>query len=81
MRDLVYPGSSFSNFYMRQLANRPMLLAALLVIPLWVIFSNFVVALAVSLLVAFLVAMIHSLRVLKKQERHEKQPGDSRPAP
>lgn|GEM_PF-4577769 len=77
----MYPGSTFSNSYMRQLANRPMLLAALLVIPLWVIFSNFVVALVVALLVAFLVAMIYSLRVLKKQEQHEKQPGDSRPAP
>lgn len=58
---------------MRQLVNRPMLLAALMVIPLWIILGNFVVALIVSLLVAFLLAMVHSLRVLKKHERQTKE--------
>ncbi|WP_397475869.1 hypothetical protein [Pusillimonas sp.] len=62
---------------MRQLANRPMLLAALLVIPLWIILGNFVVALMVALLVAFLVSMVHSLRVLKKHERQTKERTDS----
>ena len=64
-------------FRMRQLANRPMLLAALLLIPMWIVLSNFVVALMVSLLVAFLVAMVHSLRVLKKHERQSKERTDS----
>ena len=62
---------------MRQLANRPMFLAALLAIPLWMILGNFVVALMVALLVAFLAAMVHSLRVLKKSEQPTKERTDS----
>lgn len=62
---------------MRQLVNRPLFLAALLVIPLWILLGNFVVALMAALLVAFLAAMVHSLRVLKKHERQAKQRTDS----
>jgi len=54
---------------MRQLANRPLFLAAILAIPLWLVLDNFVVAAMVALLAAFLAAMVHSLRILKKGEQ------------
>ena len=50
-----------------------MFLAALLVIPLWMVLGNFIVALMVALLVAFFAAMVHSLRVLKKNEQQKER--------
>ncbi len=58
---------------MRQLANRPLFLAAILAIPLWFVLDNFVVAAMVALLVAFLAAMVHSLRILKKGEQQAQE--------
>lgn len=46
---------------MKQLVRKPFFLALLLTLPLWIVFNNFIVALMVSLLVAFLLAMCHSL--------------------
>jgi len=63
---------------MKELVNRPMLLAALLVIPLWFLLDNFVVAAMVALLVAFLVSMIHALRVLKHPESAKQNPKPAR---
>lgn len=56
---------------MKQLANRPMLLAALLVIPLWIVLGNFVVAAMVALLAAFFTAMVRSLFVLNKKDEQQ----------
>lgn len=56
---------------MKDLVNRPMFLAALLVMPLWIILGNFVVAAMVALLVSFLASMVHSLRVLKRTQHHQ----------
>ncbi|HUH88874.1 MAG TPA: hypothetical protein VL003_12620 [Pusillimonas sp.] len=54
---------------MKELVNRPMLLAALLVVPLWIIFGNFLVAAMVALLASFFASMVHALRVLKRKGR------------
>lgn len=63
---------------MKQLANRPLLLAALLVIPLWIVLGNFIVAAMVALLGAFFTAMVNSLLVLnKKDERRSNKTRDS----
>lgn len=51
---------------MKQLANKPLLLGLILTLPLWIISGNIVVALCVGLLVSFLIAMLHSLHVLKR---------------
>jgi len=61
---------------MRQLANRPVFLALLLAIPLWFVLDNFIVAAMVALLVAFFVAMVHSLRVLNKGEQRTEERTD-----
>ncbi len=52
-----------------QLASRPMLLAACLLLPAWFILDNFVVALAVSLLLAFFAAMLRSLWLLRRNSK------------
>lgn len=59
---------------MKELLNRPMLSAMLLVIPLWIVLGNFVVAAMVALLVAFFASVIHSLRVLKRHESQAQRP-------
>lgn len=54
---------------MKQLVRRPLLLAFLLSLPLWVVFNNYIVALIVALLVAFLISMCISLYILNKKKR------------
>jgi len=61
----------------RILAGKPVLLAALLSLPLWVVLGNFIVAASVGLLLAFLLAMGHSLHVIKKR----REQGSSRQEP
>lgn len=56
---------------MKQLANKPLLLGLIFTFPLWIVSGDIVVALCVGLLVSFLIAMLHSLRVLKRNP-----PGD-----
>lgn len=56
---------------MKQIVNRPFLLALLLSLPLWVVLGNYIVALIVSLLVAFLASMINALRVMRSGGRHD----------
>lgn len=51
---------------MKQLVRKPFFLALLLALPLWIIFNNFIVAMMVALLVAFFIAMCHSLYVMKQ---------------
>src|SRR5690554_6240285 len=46
---------------MKQLARKPLLSAFLLAIPLWIVFDNYIVAISVALLVAFLVSMSYAL--------------------
>ncbi|RTZ45695.1 hypothetical protein EKL30_06690 [Candidimonas sp. SYP-B2681] len=57
---------------MKQLVRKPFFLAMLLTIPLWIVFSNFVVAIMVALFSAFLVSMCHSLYVVNRANK--KQP-------
>lgn len=52
---------------MKDLVRAPALLSLLLSFPLWIVFGNYIVALIVALLAAFLIAMCHSLLVLKRQ--------------
>ncbi|NYT44189.1 hypothetical protein [Pollutimonas thiosulfatoxidans] len=48
--------------------HKPLLMAFLLSLPLWIVFNNFIVALVVSLLVAFLISMGYSLYLMKKRK-------------
>ncbi|HEU0231455.1 MAG TPA: hypothetical protein VFR20_12875 [Burkholderiaceae bacterium] len=54
---------------MAQLARKPLLLAILFVLPLWVALGNFIVAAIVALLLAFLIAMCHALYGLRRPTR------------
>jgi len=54
---------------MKQLVRKPLLLAFLLSIPLWIVFDNYLVAGMAALLAAFLVAMCHALYTLGKKKR------------
>ena len=62
---------------MKDLVRAPALLSLLLSIPLWFILDNFLVALMVALLASFLIAMCHSLLVLKRQAPNEREGSDS----
>jgi hypothetical protein len=54
---------------MMQLASKPILLSLILLLPLWVVLDNFIVAIIVALLLAFLVAMCRSLYILRRGNR------------
>ncbi|PLC49332.1 hypothetical protein CR159_13595 [Pollutimonas subterranea] len=51
---------------MKQLARKPFFLALLMSLPLWIVFNNFIVAIMVALLVAFLISMCYSLYTIKQ---------------
>ncbi|MFA7669944.1 MAG: hypothetical protein WCX93_11395, partial [Burkholderiaceae bacterium] len=51
--------------------NRPLLLALILSLPLWVILGNFIVALIAALLLSFLLSMYNALRILNRK-KHER---------
>lgn len=51
------------------LASRPLMLAACLLLPAWFMLDNFVVALAASLLLAFFIAMLRSLWLLRRNSK------------
>lgn len=55
---------------MKQLLRKPFLLSLLLSLPLWIVFNNYIVALCTALLIAFLLSMIDSLIVLRRQQQH-----------
>lgn len=61
---------------MKQLANKPLLLAAILTVPLWIVFGNFLVGLMVALFAAFLIAMCHTLYILKRSQRSRQSKED-----
>lgn len=50
---------------MKQLIRKPLLLAVLLSLPLWVVFNNYLVAITVALLCGFLASMCYTLYVLR----------------
>ena len=52
-----------------QLASRPLTLAACLVLPAWFLLDNFVVACAVSLLLAFFATMLRTLWLLHRNSK------------
>ncbi|MBB5215437.1 hypothetical protein [Parapusillimonas granuli] len=54
---------------MKQLITRPFLLSILLSIPLWIVFDNFIVAVSVALITAFLLSMCHTLYLMNKKKR------------
>jgi uncharacterized protein (DUF58 family) len=59
---------------MKQLVRKPFFLALLLSLPLWIVFNNYIVAIMVALLVAFLLSMCHSLYVLNRAKAEPKKP-------
>lgn len=62
---------------MKQLVRKPFFLALLLSLPLWIVFNNYIVAIIVALLVAFLLSMCHSLYLLSQGKS---SPETSKPA-
>ena len=60
---------------MKQILNRPILLALVLSLPLWVVFGNYVVALIAALLLSFLLSMYNSLRILNRRKADEEPAG------
>ncbi|NYT84938.1 hypothetical protein [Pollutimonas harenae] len=54
---------------MKQLLGKPLLFAFLLSIPLWIVFSNYIVAITVGLLVAFLASMCYSLYLMNRKKK------------
>lgn len=52
---------------MKQLLNRPFLLALILSLPLWIALGNYIVALIAGLFIAFLLSMVNALRVLGRK--------------
>lgn len=52
---------------MKQLANKPLFLAVILSVPLWIVFGNYLVGAMAALLAAFFIAMCHSLYLLNKR--------------
>lgn len=59
---------------MKQLLRKPFLLALLLSLPLWIVFNNYIVAICVGLLVAFLVSMIDSIIAIQRQQHRPARP-------
>jgi len=65
---------------MKQLVNKPLLLAAVLTVPLWIVFGNFLVGLMVALFAAFLIAMCRTLYILKQsQNSRQSKEGNTKP--
>lgn len=63
-----YPLSTRTISPMKQLARKPLLLAFILTLPLWIVLGNFIVAASVGLLLAFFIAMCHALYVLRQRD-------------
>ena len=57
------------NSGMKQLLRKPLSFAFLLSLPLWIVFSNYIVAITVALLVAFLASMCHSLYLMNRKKK------------
>lgn len=62
---------------MKQLANKPLFLTAILALPLWAVFGNFLVGVMVALFAAFFIAMCRSLYVLKLSRNSRQSEEDS----
>lgn len=54
---------------MKEFVRRPFMSGMVLSIPLWVVFGNYIVALSVAMLVAFLVSMSYSLFLMKRDDK------------
>jgi len=71
---------------MKMLARMPLLLAAILALPLWITFDNFIVAAIVALLLSFLIAMCRALYMLTRPATDRARPArrgsaDDEPGP
>ncbi len=53
---------------MKQIINRPFLLALFLSLPLWIVFGNFIVALMAALLFSFLLSMANALLTMRNRK-------------
>ncbi|MDS1140213.1 hypothetical protein RE432_07165 [Pusillimonas sp. SM2304] len=54
---------------MKQLLRKPLFFAILLSLPLWIVFNNYIVAITVALLVAFLASMCHTLYLMTRKKK------------
>lgn len=55
---------------MKALLSRPLVLAVLLCLPLWVLFGNFIAALISAILISFLIGMLRALQSLAKNKKN-----------
>lgn len=64
---------------MKQLLRKPFLLTLILSLPLWILLNNYIVAICVALLFAFLLSMIDSIIAIQRQRRLEQHSPAHRP--
>src|SRR5690606_20722543 len=62
---------------MKTLLRTPVLLMAVLCLPLWIIFGNFILAAAASILIAMLVGMLRTLQQLSRARDARSGPASS----
>lgn len=63
---------------MKTLLRKPVLLMAVLCLPLWIIFGNFILAAAASILIGMLIGMLRALQQVSR-ERKAHSHADSSP--
>ena len=56
---------------MNALLSKPLLLAILLCLPLWVVFGNFIAALISAVLISFFIAMLRALKSLSQNKKNK----------
>ncbi len=61
---------------MKTLLRKPVLLMAVLCLPLWIIFGNFILAAAASILIGMLIGMLRALQQISR-DRNARSHADS----
>ena len=64
-------------YAMKAFLQRPIWRAIILCIPLWIIFSNFLLAAISSIAISYLIGMITELRRLQARQRNKSEPPSS----
>lgn len=55
---------------MKTLLSKPLVLAVLLCLPLWVLFGNFIAALISAILISFFIGMLRALKTLSNNKKN-----------
>lgn len=62
---------------MKALLQKPLLLMAILLLPLWIIIGNFILAMISAILLGMLIGMLRSLHQLSQAQANRQPPDDS----